>query len=97
MKQNETQIQHQFNKTNKTINLTLSNKRNVINSKKKKNSKQTMSAHNKFTDIEKKSNNAENVEMFFTTTEYVFVNGNNTVTKLFRTFKMADTKFRKKN
>ena len=64
-----------------------------------------MSAHNKFTDIEKKSNNAENVEMFFTTTEYV--NGNNTATNFaknvkknsnsMRTFKMADTKFRKNN
>ena len=34
-----------------------------------------MSAPNKPTDIEKKSNNAENVEMFFTTTEYVLVKG----------------------
>ena len=66
-----------------------------------------MSAHNKFTDIEKKSNNAENVEMFFTTTEYVLVNGNNTATNSaknvkknsnsMRTFKMADTKFQKNN
>ena len=36
-----------------------------------------MSAQNKFTEIEKNSNNAENVEMLFTTTtEYVPVNGN---------------------
>ena len=45
-----------------------------------------MSAHNKFTETQrekkKNSNNAENVEMFFTTTEYVLVNGNNTATNV---------------
>ena len=47
-----------------------------------------MSAHNKFTDIGKKSNNAENVEMFFTTTEYVLVNGNNTATNVAKNVKI---------
>ena len=46
-----------------------------------------MSAHNKPTDIEKKSNNAENVEMFFTTTEYVLVNGNNTAANVAKNVK----------
>ena len=64
-----------------------------------------MSAHNQPTDIETKSNNAENVEMFSPQQNTFPVNGNNTATNSaknaeknsnsMRIFKIADNKFRK--
>ena len=66
-----------------------------------------MSAPNKITDIEKKSHNAANVEMFCTTTEYILLMEKNhnhinckkcqKISNPVKMFKMVNTKFRKNN